>query len=129
MSTKTNATKTTTTNATKTNKKVTEILSYNDTLQLFIDNGLRVASDEKLMQKNVYIGYGKRFNDFSVNVKKTQYNIFCIDEMFEKCENIANQLKNTVFIKNGNSSQRINNKIECKSSDDLLKMLLAIKIA
>lgn len=80
----------------------------------------KVFTDQKY-----YSGIGVKANGFSVNVKKTKYNIYCSDQAFEAVSGL--KVKDCTFTKNGNSADRTRpNSIECKNTESLLVMVKAV---
>lgn len=117
VATKTNATKT---NATKTNEKpvlltvseITEILQ-----QKVFGSDNKVYTDHKF-----YSGFGKNKNTFSVNAKKTKYNVYCSDKVFSHLT--ASKIDGVNYIANGNSTDKTRpNYIECTTTENLLKLV------
>lgn len=83
-------------------------------------SNFKVYTDSKF-----YTGIGVKCNGFSVNVKKTKYNIYCSDEAFSVVS--AMKLAGCVYTENGNSSDRTRpNSIECKDTSSLKKMIEAV---
>lgn len=106
-------------NSTKTN----QFLSVIEMKKLFVDCGIT----PKFTDSTNYVGCGVRSNTFSVNCKKTKYNVYCDDFNFENCKNIEKSLKSTLFIANGNSCDKTRtNLIECKSTIELKKLLSVV---
>lgn len=103
------------------NKKQNEILALDEVKKLFVECGIT----PKYTDNTNYIGCGTNCNSFSVNVKKSKYNIYCGDTQFDEVNTLT--LKNTTFIKNGNKVDKTRpNYIECKSTNELKKMLQTI---
>ena len=70
-----------------------------------------------------YVGVGKKANGFSVNVKKTKYNVFCNDDNYSMLVE-SKQFTDCTFTKNGNSSDKTRpHAIEVKATDSLKAML------
>ena len=109
------------TNATKTNATVNDILSVIELKKYFVECGFI----PKYTDSKHYVGIGTRANVFSVNALKTQYNIYCNDELFK----MVSGVKSCEYIENGNSSDKTrNNTIIVKTTDDLKKLLDKITI-
>ena len=107
----------TTNNSEKTNK----ILSLDEVTKLFVECNVK----PKFTDHKLYVGCGTKSNTFSVNAKKTKYNIYCNDDNFSLIN--ALKLKNVKCVKNGNSTDTVRpNYIECKSTDELKKMLQVV---
>lgn len=71
-----------------------------------------------------YVGCGTRANTFSVNVKKTKYNVFCGNEEFSWVK--ASGIKDCNMVANGNSVDKTRpNYIEVKDTE-VLKSLLKV---
>jgi hypothetical protein len=123
MSNKTTAVATTTkkTNATKTNA----ILSHTDLLKNV--QTLSVGHTCKVFTDNAnYVGIGKKCNGFSVNVKKTKYNVFCNDDNFSVLRD-SKQFTDCTFTENGNSCDKTRpHYIEVKNTDTLKKMFTLV---
>lgn len=103
---------------TPNNEKTNKVLSLDEVKKLFIECGIT----PKYTDNTNYIGCGTKSNTFSVNVKKTKYNIYCNNDNFTLVN--ALKLKNTLCVENGNSVDKTRpNYIECKSTDELKKML------
>ena len=104
-------------NSEKTNK----ILSLNEVESLFVECNVK----PKFTDHKLYVGCGTKSNTFSVNAKKTKYNIYCDDDNYALIS--ALNFNNTKCIKNGNSTDTVRpNYIECKSTDELKTMLKTI---
>jgi hypothetical protein len=117
-----NETKTKVSNASKTNK--TDIVATIDDLKkVFAKCGILA----KYTDNSHYVGCGTKCNSFSVNLLKTQYNVYCNDTNFD----IVNSAKLTDVkcIKNANSSDKTRpNTITVKTTKSLetvLKLVLA----
>ena len=117
-----NETKTKVANASKTNK--TDIVATIDDLKKVFSKCGVLA---KYTDNSHYVGCGTKCNGFSVNLLKTQYNVYCNDTNFD----IVNSAKLTDIkcIKNGNSSDKTRpNTITVKSTktlESVLKLILA----
>ena len=99
-------------------EKVNKLLSLDEVKTLFVECGIT----PKYTDNTNYVGCGTKSNTFSVNVKKTKYNIYCNNDNFTLVN--ALKLKNTLCVENGNSVDKTRpNYIECKSTDELKKML------
>ena len=106
---------------TENNEKTNKILPLNEIKSLFVECGITPKYTD---QKN-YVGCGTKSNTFSVNVKKTKYNIYCNDDNFSLIN--ALKLKNIKCVKNGNSTDTVRpNYIECKSTNELKTMLKTV---
>ena len=122
----TNAIATTENNAnaiatTENNEKTNKILSLNEVESLFVECNVK----PKFTDHKLYVGCGTKSNTFSVNAKKTKYNIYCNDDNFALIN--ALKLKNIKCVKNGNSTDTVRpNYIECKSTNELKTMLKTI---
>ena len=79
----------------------------------------------KFTDHKLYVGCGTKSNTFSVNAKKTKYNIYCNDDNFSLIS--ALNFNNTKCVKNGNSTDTTRpNYIECTSTNELKTMLNTI---
>ena len=106
---------------TENNEKTNKILSLNEVELLFVECNVK----PKFTDHKIYVGCGTKSNTFSVNAKKTKYNIYCNDDNFSLIN--ALKLKNIKCVKNGNSTDTVRpNYIECKSTDELKKMLQVV---
>lgn len=104
-------------NSEKTNK----ILSLDEVTKLFVECGIT----PKFTDHKLYVGCGTRSNTFSVNAKKTKYNIYCDDDNYALIS--ALNCNNTKCIKNGNSTDTTRpHYIECTSTTVLKKMLQVV---
>lgn len=118
VTTKTTETKT---NATKTNEKVNDILSLVETKKLFIECGVL----PKYTDNKHYVGCGTRANVFSVNVLKTQYNVYCSNEIFDTLNNA--KIKNVTCISGANSTDKTRpNTIEINDTNALKTVLKTV---
>ena len=107
----------TTNNSEKTNK----ILSLDEVTKLFVECNIK----PKFTDHKLYVGCGTKSNTFSVNAKKTKYNIYCDDDNFSLIN--ALKLKNIKCVKNGNSTDTTRpHYIECNSTNDLKTMLKTV---
>lgn len=107
----------TTTNNEKTNK----ILSLDDVTKLFVECNVK----PKFTDHKLYVGCGTKSNTFSVNAKKTKYNIYCNDDNYSLIN--ALKLKNVKCVKNGNSTDTTRpHYIECTSTNELKTMLKTV---
>lgn len=109
-------------NASKTNK--TDVVASIDELKkVFAKCGILA----KYTDNAHYVGCGTKCNGFSVNLLKTQYNVYCNDANF----NIVNSVNfnDVTCIENGNSSDKTRpNTITVKSTktlESVLKLILA----
>lgn len=112
-------------NATKNNTTTSDILSLIETIT-FVDTVLVGTSAKKFTDSKFYVGIGKRANVFSVNVKKTKYNIYCNDDALQLvCKSkLATEKNGCVVTKNGNATDKVRpNFIECTSTDTLKKLV------
>lgn len=106
---------------TENNEKTNKILPLNEIKSLFVECGIT----PKYTDNTNYVGCGTKSNTFSVNVKKTKYNIYCNDDNFSLIN--ALKLKNIKCVKNGNSTDTVRpNYIECKSTNELKTMLKTV---
>ena len=117
-----NETKTKVANASKTNK--TDIVaSIDDLKKVFSKCGVLA----KYTDNAHYVGCGTKCNSLSVNLLKTQYNVYCNDTNFDIVNNA--KLTDIKCIKNGNSSDKTRpNTITVKSTktlESVLKLVLA----
>lgn len=117
-----NETKTKVANASKTNK--TDIVaSIDDLKKVFSKCGVLA----KYTDNAHYVGCGTKCNSFSVNLLKTQYNVYCNDVNFDIVNNA--KLNDVKCIKNANSSDKTRpNTITVKSTktlESVLKLVLA----
>ena len=107
--------------ATTNNEKTNKILSLNEVELLFVECNVK----PKFTDHKLYVGCGTKSNTFSVNAKKTKYNIYCNDDNFSLISSL--KLKNVKCVKNGNSTDTVRpNYIECKSTNELKTMLNTI---
>ena len=107
--------------ATTNNEKTNKILSLDEVTKLFVDCNVK----PKFTDHKLYVGCGTKSNTFSVNAKKTKYNIYCNDDNFSLIN--ALKLKNVKCVKNGNSTDTTRpNYIECKSTNELKTMLKTV---
>lgn len=106
---------------TENNEKTNKILSLNEVELLFVECNVK----PKFTDHKLYVGCGTKSNTFSVNAKKTKYNIYCNDDNFSLISSL--KLKNVKCVKNGNSTDTVRpNYIECKSTNELKTMLNTI---
>lgn len=106
---------------TENNEKTNKILSLNEVESLFVECNVK----PKFTDHKLYVGCGTKSNTFSVNAKKTKYNIYCDDDNFSLIN--ALKLKNIKCVKNGNSTDTVRpNYIECKSTNELKTMLKTV---
>lgn len=107
--------------ATTNNEKTNKILSLNEVELLFVECNVK----PKFTDHKLYVGCGTKSNTFSVNAKKTKYNIYCNDDNFSLIN--ALKLKNVKCVKNGNSTDTTRpHYIECNSTNDLKTMLKTV---
>ena len=103
------------------NEKTNKVLPLNEIKSLFVECGIT----PKYTDNTNYVGCGTKSNTFSVNAKKTKYNIYCNDDNFSLIT--ALKLKNVKCVKNGNSTDTVRpNYIECKSTNELKTMLKTV---
>lgn len=103
-------------NAEKENK----VLDLGGVKAVFTEVGIT----PKYTDSTNYVGCGTRANTFSVNVKKTKYNVFCGNEEFNWVK--ASGIKDCTMVANGNSVDRTRpNYIEVKDTE-VLKSLLKV---
>lgn len=103
-------------NAEKENK----VLDLGGVKAIFTEVGIT----PKYTDSTNYVGCGTRANTFSVNVKKTKYNVFCGNEEFDWVK--ASGIKDCTMVANGNSVDRTRpNYIEVKDTE-VLKSLLKV---
>ena len=106
---------------TENNEKTNKILSLDEVTKLFVECNVK----PKFTDHKLYVGCGTKSNTFSVNAKKTKYNIYCDDDNFSLIN--ALKLKNIKCVKNGNSTDTVRpNYIECKSTTELKTMLKTV---
>ena len=102
-------------------EKSNKILSLDEVKTLFVECGIT----PKYTDNTNYVGCGTKSNTFSVNAKKTKYNIYCNDDNFSLIN--ALKFKNVKCVKNGNSTDTVRpNYIECKSTNELKTMLKTV---
>ena len=106
-------------NATKENK----VLDLGGVKAVFTEVGITPKYSDSVN----YVGCGTRANTFSVNVKKTKYNVFCGNEEFGWVQ--ASGIKDCNMVANGNSVDKTRpNYIEVKDTKvlkELLKVILS----
>lgn len=109
------------TNATKTNA----MLTVNDLL-LYVKKSTENKKCKVFCDTSNYVGVGeKSSNDFSVNVKTKQYNIYCNNKTFELVKTVKSE--DLQFTANGNKNDKLrNNVITCKSTEALKKLLAIV---
>ena len=106
---------------TENNEKTNKILSLNEVELLFVECNVK----PKFTDHKLYVGCGTKSNTFSVNAKKTKYNIYCNDDNFSLIS--ALNFNNTKCVKNGNSTDTTRpHYIECTSTNELKTMLTTI---
>lgn len=117
----TTSNKSTKVNATKTNQSILSLVECTELVQkMLVGTKCKTFTDSKF-----YVGIGTKCNGFSVNTKKTKYNIYCNDTNYDILS--ALKLDGVTLIKNGNSTDKTRpNYIECKSTDTLKIMINAI---
>ena len=85
-----------------------------------------VGITPKYTDSTNYVGCGTRANTFSVNIKKTKYNVFCGNEEFDWVK--ASGIKDCNMVANGNSVDKTRpNYIEVKDTE-VLKSLLKVNL-
>lgn len=103
----------------------------NQTFTLKVVNDLMAKNNiiPKYSDSQNYVGCGVKSNTFSVNVKKSQFNIFCDSVAFEQCSKV----KGVEAIKDGNSADKVRpHKIIAKSIEELealIKVVATNKLA
>ena len=106
---------------TENNEKTNKILSLDEVTQLFVECNVK----PKFTDHKLYVGCGTKSNTFSVNAKKTKYNIYCDDDNYALIS--ALNCNNTKCVKNGNSTDTTRpHYIECTSTAVLKKMLKTV---
>lgn len=107
--------------ATKLNaEKENKVLDLGGVKAVFTEVGITPKYSDSVN----YVGCGTRANTFSVNVKKTKYNVFCGNEEFDWVK--ASGIKDCNMVANGNSVDRTRpNYIEVKDTE-VLKSLLKV---
>lgn len=101
-------------------KKENRVLDLGGVKAVFTEVGIT----PKYTDSTNYVGCGTRANTFSVNVKKTKYNVFCGNEEFDWVK--ASGIKDCTMVANGNSVDRTRpNYIEVKDTE-VLKSLLKV---
>lgn len=99
-------------------KKVNNVLSVSELKALFVACGVT----PKYTDSTNYVGCGTRANTFSVNAKKTKYNIYLGDEEFKWVQD--SKLEGLSLVKDGNKVDKTRpNYIECKDTAVLKKLL------
>ncbi len=106
---------------TKNSEKVNTILNIDGIRKLFVEcNVLPKYTDHEH-----YVGTGISRNVCSVNVTKSQYNVYCDDTVFKTLT--ENKIDSCIYTENGNSSStRIPHKIEINTTDNLKKLLTTV---
>ena len=107
--------------ATKVNaEKENKVLDLSGVKAVFTEVGITPKYSDSVN----YVGCGTRANTFSVNVKKTKYNVCCGNEEFDWVK--ASGIKDCTMVANGNSVDRTRpNYIEVKDTE-VLKSLLKV---
>lgn len=101
-------------------KKENKVLDLGGVKAVFTEVGIT----PKYTDSTNYVGCGTRANTFSVNVKKTKYNVFCGNEEFDWVK--SSGIKDCTMVANGNSVDRTRpNYIEVKDTE-VLKSLLKV---
>lgn len=108
-------------NSAKKDQPILTLVDTHTMLQKAVEGSkCKVFTDSKF-----YTGFGVKCNGFSINVKKTKYNVFCNDTAFGICE--ALKLDGCEYTKGGNSADHTRpNAIECKSTASLMAMVKAV---
>ena len=117
-----------TTSTKKTNaQKTNVILSHTALLESV--QASAVGHQCKVFTDNAnYVGIGKKCNGFSVNVKKTKYNVFCNDENYEMLSK-DKQFGSCTFTKDGNKCDRTRpHHIAVSDTNVLLEMIKAVLV-
>jgi hypothetical protein len=118
---KSTATATETAKPIANNEKTNIILNIDGVKKLFIECNVL----PKYTDRTHYVGTGIRSNVFSVNVTKSQYNVY-VDDIVYKTLN-ENKINGCTYTVNGNSSSKtIPNKIEVNTTDNLKKLLQCV---
>ena len=103
------------------NEKTNTILNIDGVKKLFIECNVL----PKYTDRTHYVGCGIRSNVFSVNVTKSQYNVYVDDIVFKTLD--ENKIDGCTYTVNGNSSSKtIPNKIEVNTTDNLKKLLQCV---
>ena len=111
MTTKTN-------NATKTNKTIETMFTLKSVNDVMVKSNII----PKYTDSQNYVGCGTKSNTFSVNVKKSQFNIYCDNASFNAVKTV--KTNDCEYIENGNVSDKLrNNKIIVKSIESLQKLV------
>ena len=107
--------------ATANNEKVNTILNIDGIRKLFVEcNVLPKYTDHEH-----YVGTGISRNVCSVNVTKSQYNVYTDEIVFKTLT--ENKIDGCIYTENGNSSStRIPHKIEVNTTDNLKKVLSTV---
>lgn len=104
-------------------KKENKVLDLGGVKAVFTEVGITPKYSDSVN----YVGCGTRANTFSVNVKKTKYNVFCGNEEFAWVQ--ASGIKDCTMVANGNSVDKTRpNYIEVKDTKvlkELLKVILS----
>lgn len=105
-------------------KKVNNVLTLVETTELLqksvIGTKCKVFTDSRY-----YAGFGVKCNGFSVNVKKTKYNIYCNDPVLSVVTGL--QLTGISVIENGNATDKTRpHYIECTDTKSLKTMIASI---
>lgn len=105
-------------------EKQNQILSLNE-VHVELQKAVAGSKCKVFTDSKFYTGFGVKANGFSVNVKKTKYNIYCSDSNYEVLA--SKEYADTVFTKDGNSADKTRpNSIECKSTEALKAMIAAV---
>lgn len=108
-------------NTTKTNKALLTLSEMTELIQTSV-----VGTKCKTFTDSTnYIGFGVKANGFSVNVKKTKYNIYCNDANFDLLA--EGRYAGCEFTKGGNSVDKTRpNYILCTSTEAVKKMIAKV---
>lgn len=116
--------------ATKAQKAVANSEKQNQVLSLaeatvMVQKAIIGSKCKAFTDSKYYVGFGVKANGFSVNVKKTKYNVYCNDANLEVVEGL--KLEGITITRNGNSSDKTRpNAIETKSTEALEAMIKAV---
>lgn len=107
-------------NATKSNA----ILSLSDTTvmiqKLVVGTKCKVFTDSKY-----YVGFGVKCNGFSVNTKKTKYNVYCNESVVSVIESL--KLTGVSITRDGNATDKTRpHYIECTDTKSLKTMITTV---
>lgn len=110
-------------NATKVDTTATDVmLSLVDTTTA-IQNAVIGTKCKVFTDSKFYVGFGVKCNGFSVNVKKTKYNVYCNDTT----ANIVDGIDGVTVVRNGNATDKTRpHYIELKSTALLMSCINAV---